>query len=134
MHPRVIFLGSDPIAIPAMEYLIECDDYDLVGVVSQPDRPMGRGKKSTSNPLAAAALDHELTLLRPEKPDAELLDWIKKQRIDLAVVMAYGHILKQSLIDAPLHGMINLHASLPRPAVSRSMTMMVISITVMAET
>ena len=111
-RPRLVFLGSDAIAVPALDFLIECNDYDLLGVVSQPDRPVGRGKKLQANPLAAAALERGLTLLRPEKPDAEMLNWIKEQNIDLGVVMAYGHILSQSMIDAPSNGMINLHASL----------------------
>ena len=109
---RLLFFGSDPIAIPTLRFLAECDKYELLGVVSQPDRPVGRGKKMQANPLAAAALELGLTLIRPEKPDAELQAWIKEQDVDLGVVMAYGHILKQDLIDAPEHGMINLHASL----------------------
>ena len=110
--PRLLFFGSDPIAIAALDFLVACDDYELVAVVSQPDRPAGRGKKLQANPLSAAALDRDLTLLRPEKPDEALAAWIKEQRIDLGIVMAYGHILKQNLLDAPLSGMINLHASL----------------------
>ena len=95
-----------------MQFLHECDDYDLIAVVSQPDRPVGRGQKLQPNPLAAAAIDNGIEVLRPEKPDDELLGWIQKNNTALAVVMAYGHILKRKLIDAPTHGMINLHASL----------------------
>ncbi|HVU39341.1 MAG TPA: methionyl-tRNA formyltransferase [Opitutales bacterium] len=109
---RVVFFGSDAIAVPAVEYLHWADNVELVAIVSQPDRPAGRGRHLHANPMAAWAVAHGVALLQPEKPGPEDAAWLRAQRLDLALVMAYGHILKRELLEVAARGLWNLHASL----------------------
>jgi len=109
---RIAFFGSDTIAIPALEYLHWAEGIELAGVVSQPDRPAGRGRHLHTNPVSAWAHQQGLPLLQPEKPGEEEISWLKTQHVDLVLVMAYGHILKKDLLETPCLGMWNLHASL----------------------
>lgn len=112
--PKVIFFGSDAICLPVLNYLIGAGAEQCVlrAVVSQPDRRQGRGKQLQSNPVAAWATEHDIELLQPEKPNAELVDWIHSETIAVAFVMAYGHFLPKKLREAPLAGMVNFHGSI----------------------
>ncbi|MGF1451398.1 MAG: methionyl-tRNA formyltransferase [Opitutales bacterium] len=112
--PKVAFFGSDVIALPLLRWLRREGSgvAQLVGVVSQPDRRSGRGKKLQLNPVAAFARDEGLPLLQPDKPDAVTTAWVQEQGICLCLVMAYGHILRRALLDAPPRGFLNLHGSL----------------------
>lgn len=112
--PNVVFFGSDPISIPLLNHLLKTPPagVQLVGVVSQPDRRKGRGKQLSPNEISAWALEHDIELLRPEKPGPELEDWLREREVALALVMAYGHILKKSLLAVPPRGFVNFHASL----------------------
>ena len=110
--PKVVFMGSDAIGIPVLESLSQDKRIKLVAVISQPDRPVGRGRKLTPNPLAAYALEHRMPLLQPEKPDEGTHGWLCDEGIDLVVVMAYGHLLKKTLLEIPPQGFVNLHASI----------------------
>jgi methionyl-tRNA formyltransferase len=110
--PRIVFFGSDAIAVPALEYLQWAEGVELVGMVSQPNRPAGRGRHLHANAVAAWAAAKGVPLLQPEKPGAEEAAWLRAQRVDLALVMAYGHILRRELLEAAPRGMWNLHASL----------------------
>lgn len=107
-------MGSDPIALPLLNYLYSQKgaEYQLIGVISQPDRPSGRGHKISPNPISAWALERDIALFRPEKPSEVELTWLKEASIDLVLVMAYGHIIKQNFLDAPPLGMLNFHGSL----------------------
>ncbi len=107
-------MGSDPIALPLLNFLHSRggNDYKLVGVISQPDRPSGRGHKITANPISVWAFEKGLSLFRPEKPSEMELEWLRKESIDLVLVMAYGHIIRQNFLDTPPLGMINFHGSL----------------------
>ncbi|GHB95576.1 methionyl-tRNA formyltransferase [Cerasicoccus arenae] len=111
---NLVFFGSDPISLPLLDWLRDTPPAGsrLVGVVSQPDRPKGRGKKLAPNEISAWALANNIELLRPEKPGTELEDWLRSHDIALALVMAYGHILKKSLLATPPLGFVNFHASL----------------------
>jgi methionyl-tRNA formyltransferase len=109
---RLAFFGSDAIALPALEYLHWADGIELAGLVSQPDKPAGRGRHLHTNPVSAWAHQQGLPLLQPEKPGEEEISWLKTQHVDLVLVMAYGHILKKDLLETPRLGMWNLHASL----------------------
>ncbi|MGF1449726.1 MAG: methionyl-tRNA formyltransferase [Opitutales bacterium] len=111
----VVYMGSDPIGLPVLRLLAakaQAGVLRLAGVISQPDRPSGRGKKLQPNAISACALAHGWTLLRPEKPRAETVAWLRDQHVDLIVVMAYGHILKNDLLVVPRRAIVNLHASL----------------------
>jgi methionyl-tRNA formyltransferase len=109
---RLVFFGSDAIALPALEYLHWAEGIELAGVVSQPDRPAGRGRHLHANAISAWARTHGLLLLQPEKPGEEETTWLHTQRVDLVLVMAYGHLLKKNLLEAAPRGLWNLHASL----------------------
>lgn len=106
-------MGSDPIALPLLNFLYSQSgpDYKVVGIISQPDRPSGRGYKVTANPISEWALEKGLPLFRPEKPSEIELAWLKEAAIDLVLVMAYGHIIKQNFLDTPPLGMLNFHGS-----------------------
>jgi methionyl-tRNA formyltransferase len=109
---RLVFFGSDAIALPALEYLHWAEGVELVAVVSQPDRPSGRGRHLHANPVSAWAVAHGVPLLQPEKPGPEEVAWLRAQRLELSLVMAYGHILKHEILEVALRGTWNLHASL----------------------
>ena len=109
---RIAFFGSDAIAIPALEYLHWAEGIELAGIVSQPDKPAGRGRHLHANAVSAWAHRMGLPLLQPDKPGDEEIVWLRTQHIDLVLVMAYGHLLKKDLLETPLRGMWNLHASL----------------------
>jgi len=109
---RILFMGSDPIAIPLLETLRDHPDVELSSILTQPDRPSGRGKKLRPNAIKAWALDHGLDIRDPEKPSEVEIEWVQDQQIELSLVMAYGHILKKKLLDTPPGGSWNFHASL----------------------
>lgn len=114
--PKVVYFGSDAICLPGLTFLHEAaSGCSVAAIVSQPDRRQGRGKQLQANPVAAYARTHGIPLFQPERPDAQLAQWILGEGIRVAVVMAYGHFLAKALREAPDHGMVNLHGSiLPR--------------------
>ncbi len=109
---RLAFFGSDAIAVPALEYLQWAEGVELAGVISQPNRPAGRGRHLHANAVAAWAAVKGVPLLQPERPGAEEAAWLRAHGVELALVMAYGHILRREFLEAAPRGMWNLHASL----------------------
>jgi methionyl-tRNA formyltransferase len=110
---RVVFLGSGDIGIPTLEWLAAAPEIELAGVVTQPDRPAGRGLQLTPCAIKEKALSAGLTVLQPSRiRSPEARGEIASLRPDLLVVMAYGQILPQELLDLPKFGALNLHASL----------------------
>jgi methionyl-tRNA formyltransferase len=109
---RVAFFGTPAFAVPTLDALLS-SSHTVVGVVTQPDRPRGRGQKSTDAPVKARALAAGLPILQPDRLKApEFVESFTAFDADLAVVAAYGKILPESLIATPRLGMINVHASL----------------------
>ena len=109
---RVAFFGTPEFAVPTVQKLID-SHHELVAVVSQPDRPKGRGQKEQSTPTRLAAERAGVRVLQPHRiRDREFLDAIAAMRLDLGVVAAYGRILPDDLLAIPRLGMINVHASL----------------------
>jgi methionyl-tRNA formyltransferase len=111
MLPRLVFMGSPEFAIPSLRRLAE--HYSLVGVVTQPDQPAGRGRALTSPPVKLMALELGLPAIQPRRlrePEAmaQLQDW----QPDLIVVAAFGQILRPAVLDLPRYGCLNVHASL----------------------
>ncbi len=106
-------MGSDAIGVPLLENLAAQSgkQWALAGVVSQPDRPKGRGKHLQPNPVAAYASQTGIPLLQPERPGAELETWLREEEVALVIVIAYGHILKKTLLATPPLGFINFHGS-----------------------
>lgn len=110
---RVLFWGTPEFAAPPLRALLG-EGYEVVGVVTQPDRPVGRSRSTLEPPpVKRIALEESLPVLQPEKPRGpEFLDQLGALAPDISVVVAYGHILQQNVIDLPKLGTINIHASL----------------------
>ena len=109
---RVAFFGTPEFAAPSLAALIE-SRHEVVALVSQPDRPKGRGQKLQPTPTRQVALDAGIPVLQPAKiRDDTFLDAFRDLRVDLGVVAAYGKILPDALLAIPPMGMINVHASL----------------------
>lgn len=109
---RTVFLSASDIAIPCLERLLEINDCQLVGIVTQPERPRGRGQKYSPNPIATWTQSHRIAYLQTERMDDNVFVELQQMRIDLALVMAFGHILKRRFLDLPALGMWNFHTSL----------------------
>jgi methionyl-tRNA formyltransferase len=111
---NLVFLGSDPIALPLLDWLADEGSAvaRVVAVFTQPDRPVGRGQKITANGIKQWALARALPVYQPEKITDEVRAQLAALQADVSLVMAYGHILKQDFIDTPRLGTLNLHASL----------------------
>jgi len=108
-----VFLGSPAFALPPLEALIALPGVEVVAVITQPDRPAGRGHGTTAPPVKLAALERGLTVLQPENVSAaESLEALRALAPDVAVVAAYGQILRQRFLDMPAKGCVNVHASL----------------------
>jgi methionyl-tRNA formyltransferase len=106
-----VFFGTPQFAVPCLEALTEIAD--VVAVVCQPDRPQGRGLELTAPPVKKRALELGLTVVQPTKlKTGEFAAWLREQKADVALVVAYGRILPQDVLDAPRLGCVNVHASL----------------------
>jgi methionyl-tRNA formyltransferase len=114
MTLRIVFLGSDAIALPALDWLAGQGSAtgEIVAVATQPDRPAGRGQSVQANAIKRWALARGLPVHQPEKLGEADTAWLAALRPDLALVMAYGHILREAFIATPRLGTLNLHASL----------------------
>ncbi len=110
---KIYFAGSGKIAVPVLEALRNEPSIELVGIGTQPDRPVGRKKVLTPTPVGAAAADWGIPLHKFENINApEALDAIRKCAPVMMVVLSYGQLLKQSLLELPELGCINIHGSL----------------------
>ncbi len=108
---RVIFMGTPEFAVPSLKILYET--HEIICVVTQPDRPKGRGQKLQPSPVKVFATENNLPIIQPQKiKSPEVVDELKKFRADLIVVVAFGQILSQEILDLPKFGCINVHASL----------------------
>jgi len=109
---RVLFWGTPSFAVPSLRALIG-EGHDVVGVVTQPDRPAGRGRVLTAPPVKQAALEEMIPVLQPEKARGDAFkEELRRLQPDISVVVAYGQILKNDILELPPRGSINVHASL----------------------
>ena len=109
---KIVFMGTPDFALPSLTALIQSDN-TLCGVVTQPDRLRGRGKKLTPPPVKSLAGQHGIPVLQPEKVRAEeCVRWLQDRAPDLIVVVAFGQILPAAVLTIPARSCINLHASL----------------------
>ena len=109
---RVAFWGTPEFAAPALRALVG-EGFEVVGVVTQPDKPQGRSRKVILSPVKQIAIEEEIPLFQPKNArDPELFENLEKLKPDISVVVAYGHILPQKVIDLPKLGTLNIHASL----------------------
>ena len=110
---RVIFMGTPEFAVPTLEALIADPQFEVVLVVTQPDRPVGRGQQIAHSPVKQTALAHNIPVFQPAKmKPPETQQTLASYNADVAVVAAYGRILPPALLNTPKHGCINVHASL----------------------
>jgi methionyl-tRNA formyltransferase len=109
---RVIFMGTPSFALPSLEVL-RARGEDIIAVVTQPDRPQGRGQALAPPPVKVAAASARIPVQQPEKVrQPEFLEWCRAELPDLIVVVAFGQILPKALLEIPRQGCINVHASL----------------------
>ncbi len=111
---RIVFAGTPAFAVPSLRALLEAPGLDVVGVVSQPDRPAGRGMRLAPSPVKQLALEAGLEVLTPERlrGNDQALDWLHGLKPDLLVVVAFGMLLPRAWLDAPRVAPVNAHASL----------------------
>ncbi len=111
---RLVFLGSDPIALPLLDWLAGpgAAAAEVVGVFTQPDRPAGRGQQVRPNAIKLWAEARRLPVLQPERLTPDVTAQLAALRPDLGLVMAYGHLLRDDFLAVPRLGMLNLHTSL----------------------
>ncbi|MEK6630552.1 MAG: methionyl-tRNA formyltransferase [Acidobacteriota bacterium] len=109
---RVVFFGTPDFAVPSLQMLLD-SPHQVVGVVTQPDRPRGRGQHVSESPVKQQARQHGLVVLQPERIKEEgFLSALRELRVDLGVVAAYGKILPAAILQMPARGLVNVHASL----------------------
>lgn len=109
---KVLFMGTPDFAVPTLEALCN-SDYEVIGVVTQPDKPKGRGKSVQMTPVKECALKYDIPVFQPVRiRDEENVAKLAKLDIDFMVVVAFGQILPKSILDMPKYGCINVHSSL----------------------
>ncbi|HSH93080.1 MAG TPA: methionyl-tRNA formyltransferase, partial [Roseimicrobium sp.] len=113
---RLIFMGTAPLAAESLKALLREPSFQIMAVVTQPDRPKGRDLKLQPSAVKVVAQEHALPILQPERArQPGFLEELRAFAPDLIVVAAYGQILPQSILDLPRHGCLNVHTSiLPR--------------------
>jgi methionyl-tRNA formyltransferase len=109
---RILFWGTPDFAVPSLRALLG-EGHDVVGVVTQPDRPAGRGRALRPSAVKLLAVEESLPVLQPERAHGDdFMAAVRELAPDLSIVVAYGQILKREVLDLPAQGSINVHASL----------------------
>ena len=111
---KIVFFGTPDIGLKSLEYLHNSDKIEVLAVVTQPDKPAGRGHKLQASPIKVYAQEHNLPIFQPAsiRKEPEILEALKKLEPDFFVTFAFGQILSQEVLDIPKYETINLHASL----------------------
>ena len=110
---RILFMGTPNFAVNSLAALLADSSCEVVGVVTQPDRPKGRGHKLVPSPVKEFALAHNLTVLQPEKvKEPAVVEQLAALQPELIVVAAFGQFLPETILHMPKHGCINVHGSL----------------------
>ena len=109
---KIVFMGTPDFAVGALEALVEAG-HEVVAVVTQPDKPKGRGKEMQQTPVKTCAIKHNIEVFQPVKiKTPEAVEVLKQYGADLFVVAAFGQILSKEILDMPKFGCVNIHASL----------------------
>lgn len=109
---RIVFMGTPDFAVGALEALVEAG-HEIAAVITQPDKPKGRGKEMQQTPVKTCALKHGIEVFQPVKiKDAEAVEVLRSYRAELFVVAAFGQILSREILEMPPYGCVNIHASL----------------------
>ena len=110
---RIVFMGTPDFAVGSLKALCECGKHEIVGVITQPDRPKGRGNKMLMTPVKEYALEQGYEVYQPEKVKTpEFVQILRSMQPELIVVAAFGQFLSQEILTMPKYGCINVHASL----------------------
>lgn len=111
---KIVFFGTPQFAVPTLEALLKSNSFEVAAVVTQPDKRRGRGNELSPSPIKAIALSHEIPVLQPKsiKKDVEGLEYLRSLNADAFVVIAYGQILSQEILDMPRLGCVNVHGSI----------------------
>ena len=110
---RLVFAGTPEPAVPSLARLVESPRHDVVAVLTRPDAASGRRGKPSPSPVAQFALEHDIPVLRPSKPNSEdFVGELAALEPECCAVVAYGALLREGLLAVPTHGWINLHFSL----------------------
>ncbi len=110
---RIYFMGAGPIAVPVLRKLAAAGEIELVGVSTQPDRPAGRGGRTTPTPVGAAAEELGLAVDKVQSVNTpEFLEHLNALRPDMILVISFGQLLRDGVLNLPRYGCINVHASL----------------------
>lgn len=107
---KIVFMGTPDFAVPSLKALVEAG-YDVAAVVTQPDKPKGRGKSLLPTPVKEEALLHEIPVYQPQrvKNNREFLDTLREIAPDVIVVAAFGQIIPRDVLELPKYGCINIH-------------------------
>ena len=109
---RVVFMGTPDFSVPTLEKIIEAG-HEVIGVVTQPDKAKGRGKKVIFSPVKEKALEYNLPVYQPRRArEPEFIEEMRVLNPDVMVVVAFGQILPKDILDIPKYGCVNVHASL----------------------
>ena len=109
---RVIFMGTPDFAVSTLKSLLQ-SKHDVVLVVTQPDKPRGRGKQVSYSPVKEVALEHDIEVFQPQRiKSEESVEYLRKYNADVMGVVAFGQILSKEILDMPKYGCINVHGSL----------------------
>jgi len=111
---KIVFFGTPDFAVPTLSSLLSHPEFEVVGVVTQPDKRRGRGNQLMPSPVKDVALNHSLPVWQPRriKKDAETLAKLREAEADVFVVVAYGQILSQEILDIPSLACVNVHGSI----------------------
>lgn len=111
---KIVYFATPDIGLKSLEYLYNSDRIDVMAVVTQPDKPAGRGKKLRMSPIKEFAIQHDLPVYQPKsiRKEPDMIDALRKYEPDFFVTFAFGQILSQEVLDVPKFETINLHASL----------------------
>lgn len=111
---NIVFFGTPDIGLKSLEYLFNSDKINVQAVVTQPDKPSGRGHKITMSPIKRFALENDIPVFQPKsiRKEPEIIEALKKLQPDFFVTFAFGQILSQEVLDIPKYETINLHASM----------------------
>jgi methionyl-tRNA formyltransferase len=111
-QPKIIFMGTPEFSVPSLKAMID-HGHNIQAVITQPDRPKGRGKKMAPSPIKQVAIQNRLEVLQPEKAsDEQFCDLIRVKAPDILIVVAFGQLLKKNLLTIPRWGVLNIHASI----------------------
>lgn len=109
---KVVFMGTPDFAVDALQAIIEAG-HEVTAVVTQPDKPKGRGKEMQATPVKTCALEHHIPVFQPVKvKEPEAVEILRSYEADIFVVVAFGQILSEEILQMPKYGCVNIHASL----------------------